>query len=186
MSARRSGRLPSLVAVVLGVTIAACDGGVLPLPGSSMTCTLVGCEDQFTATVTVTSSAVPAGTHTVVVTADGTSSSCTFTFPPQNLAAGDNAAAQCPAGLAVIVGATEVCTTTQNDQVAASHCDPVPGQFTEEISVMGSPTSIRVEQSVGGTVVLDKSAAPAYQTNEPNGPGCGPICHQAAADWTIP
>jgi hypothetical protein len=171
---------------MLGLTVAACDGGVLSVPGTSMTCTLIGCEDQFTATVSVTASAVPAGTHTVVVTADGTSSSCSFTLPPQNLAAGDNAAAQCPAGLEVIVGATQVCMTTQSGDVTASHCDPVPGQLTEQISVMGSPASIRVEQSVGGTVVLDQSATPAYQTNEPNGSGCGPICHQAGADWTIP
>ena len=35
-------------------------------------------------------------------------------------------------------------------------------------------------------MILDQTVSPTYQTNQPNGPGCGPTCHQAGADWTIP
>jgi hypothetical protein len=45
---------------------------------------------------------------------------------------------------------------------------------------------VQVQQLVGGAVILDETVSPTYQTDEPNGPGCGPICHQAGAEWTIP
>jgi hypothetical protein len=52
--------------------------------------------------------------------------------------------------------------------------------------VDGTPSSIEVQQAVAGTVIFDQTAAPVYQTNEPNGPGYAPTCHQAGAAWTIP
>jgi hypothetical protein len=26
---------------------------------------------------------------------------------------------------------------------------------------------------------------PAYGTEQPNGPGCAPVCHEASAEWTL-
>ena len=145
-----------------------------------MLCTLIGCQDQFTATVTVDATAVPAGTHTVNVSADGTAMTCTFPFPQAD------AVAQCSGGLTVIVQAAAVCTTVQTDAAISEKCQAIDGKFTESISIPGTPSAVQVRQLVGGTVILDQSVAPTYQTNQPNGPGCGPTCHQAGAAWTIP
>jgi hypothetical protein len=58
--------------------------------------------------------------------------------------------------------------------------------FVEKLLVVGAPRLIEVQQTVAGTVIFDQTIAPTYQTNQPNGPGCEPICHQATAAWTIP
>jgi len=46
------------------------------------------------------------------------------------------------------------------------------------------PMQVHVRQLVDGGVVLDKSVTPVYAMDQPNGPGCGPICREGGADWT--
>ncbi len=149
-----------------------------------MVCTDIGCEDQFSATVTMDATLVPAGTHTVDVVADGAAMSCTFSFPPADSTGG--LPAQCSSGLTVFVQPATVCTTTQTATTASQQCQPIEGKFTESIWVSGTPSVVQVQQLVDGTVILDQTVSPTYQTSEPNGPGCGPICHQGGAEWTIP
>ena len=176
------GSRSTLITVVLGFSVAGCNGS----PFGSMACSTRGCQDQFTATISIAGSSVSAGMHSVDVTADGTMLSCTFTFPPETLSGGGTVGSQCPIGLTVDVQPTTTCMTVQTDAAKIEHCAPAPGQFTELITVSGAPASVRVQQSVGGTVILDQSATPTYESNQPNGPGCDPICHQAAAAWMIP
>jgi hypothetical protein len=172
-----------MVAVVCGAL--GCGGNAISSPfGGGMACTDVGCEDQFSASVTMDAALVPAGTHTVNVVADGAAMSCMFPFPPADSTGG--LAAQCSSGLTVFVQPATVCTTTQSATVASQQCQPIDGKFTESIWVSGTPSEVRVQQLVAGTVILDQTVSPTYQTNEPNGPGCEPVCHQGGAEWTIP
>ena len=175
----------ALLIVALACGALGCDGNAIGLPGGGeMVCTLVGCEDQFSASVTMDAALVPAGTHTVDVVADGAAMSCTFPFPPPDATGG--LAAQCSTGLTVFVEPDLVCTTMQSAMGAWEACLPIDGKFTESICVSGTPSVVQVQQLVGGTVILDQTVSPSYQTSAPNGPGCGPICHQGGADWTIP
>ena len=140
-------------------------GGLDALADGAIACTLIGCVDQFSATVTVDTNMVPAGTHVLTVTFDGAATFCPFNLPPS--------------------------TDPVNDPCSAAFSLTVPdastdGKFTEKIVLHGAPTSIEVRQTLDGTVVLDQTISPTYETNQPNGPGCGPICHQASAAWTIP
>jgi hypothetical protein len=73
-----------------------------------------------------------------------------------------------------------------SDAATREQCDALPGQFTELMLLKGTPQSVRVQQSVGGMVIMDKSVTPSYKMNEPNGLGCPPVCEQAAVQWTIP
>jgi hypothetical protein len=134
-------------------------------PDGATACTLIGCVDQFTATVTVDATTVPAGKHTLTVTIDGAVSSCSFNLPELASPVND----PCSVGFSLNVPG-----------------QPTDGKFTETIGVLGTPSSIEVHQTLDGTVVLDQTISPTYQTNQPNGPGCGPICRQATAAWTIP
>lgn len=176
---RTAGALLLLAALSGGLL--GCNGSALRSPdGGEMVCTDVGCHDQFTATVTVDATLVPAGTHTVNVMADGTAMTCTFPFPPTD------AVARCSGGLTVIVQAAAVCTTVQTDAAISDKCQAIDGKFTESIWVPGAPGVVQVQQLVGETILLDQTIAPTYQANQPNGPGCGPTCQQAGAAWTIP
>ncbi len=141
------------------------DGGLGSLPDGATACTKIGCVDQFSATVTVDATTVPAGKHTLTVTIDGAATSCSFNLPELANPVND----PCAAGFSLSVPG-----------------QPTDGKFTETIRVLGTPSSIEVHQTLDGTVVLDQTLSPTYQTNQPNGPGCAPICHQASAAWTIP
>lgn len=173
------------------------DGSLSLLPGGDpdagcsslaegMSCTAVGCKDQVAATVTVNASEVPAGTHTVVVTANGVVGSCTFPFPPADPTVGVGTGEPCSSGLSLVVWLTTVCTTTQSGIVTSSQCEPIVGKFTESITINGTPMTLRIQQLVGGTVISDKTVSPSYVTNQPNGRCCEPTCHQAGVAWTIP
>jgi hypothetical protein len=126
------------------------------------------------------------GTHQIDVTADGVTLSCTFTFPAQKLPNGFDASPQCPPGLTVRVGPATMCTPLPPAAgVSGLRCEPILGQTQETITVPGTPVQVRVRQTVDGAVVLDQSVTPVYATNQPNGPGCEPTCHQAGAEWSL-
>ena len=171
--------------VLLLLAALGCDGSAIGSPGGGgKACTLIGCEDQFSATVTADATLVPSGTHTVNVVADGAAMTCTFPFPPDP--SNQGIVAQCSSGLTLFVQPATVCTTVQTDASISQQCQPIDGKFIESIWVSGTPSVVQVQQLVGGTVILDQTVSPTYQSNEPNGPGCGPTCRQAGAEWTVP
>jgi hypothetical protein len=173
-----------LLVAALGCGLLGCSGNAISSPDAGeMICTTIGCQDQFSATVTVDSTMVSAGRHTVTVTVDGAAGSCTFQIPPTAGLTNDPCTAP---GFSITIGPAETCTTTQSATATSQQCQPIDGLFVERIAVNGTPKSIEVQQTVAGTVIFDQTVAPTYQTNQPNGPGCAPTCHQAGAEWTIP
>ena len=173
-----------MLIAALGLGGLGCGSSALGSPDAGqMVCTLIGCHDQFSATVTVDSTMVPAGRHTVTVTIDGVAGSCSFQIPPTAGLTNDPCTAP---GFSMTVDPAQMCATTLSTTVASQQCQPIEGFFVERIAVLGVPSSIEVQQTVGGTVIFDQTVAPTYQTNQPNGPGCEPTCHQATAVWTIP
>jgi hypothetical protein len=158
---------PTLLA---GLVNFGCNSQVIPPDGAPNPdvkyCDLIGCTDHFRATVTSGASGFPMGMHQIDVTADGATLSCTFTFPLPKLPTGGDASPQCSPGLMVMV-------------------QTAPGDTKEVIDLPGNPMQVRVRQLVDGAVVLDMAVTPVYGTDQPNGPGCDPICHEAGADWMI-
>ena len=143
----------------------------------SHACTLVGCQDGLAVNVTVDAAAVAAGTHTLSVTADDATMTCTFAFPPPAPDAGTyGMGIHCPTGLVVSLLPVRAC----------SNCLPTDGQFTEEILIAGTPSSVHLQQVVGGSTILDQTLAASYKTVAPNGESCGPICHEGTAALSIP
>jgi hypothetical protein len=142
-------------------------------------CTLRGCSNQFSATVSRADGSFPNGVHQVDVTVDGVSLSCAFTF------AGGTAPPTCSPDLMLTVAPAERCTETRTGNSVSLRCDPIPGQFVERISLQGTPGELRVVQTVDGVALLDEAMVPAYQAVYPNGPECGGACQQATASWTL-
>jgi hypothetical protein len=153
------------------------------LVGCSQTCGAVGCADRFHATVVSTAGDVPSGRHVVEVTADGTTTSCTFQVPPHAESSAVTVGGECPSGLAVFIGRGNTCTETEAASSSGRTCSSV--NFFEDISVSGRPTQLRVRLTVDGVVMFDRTETPAYNPTEPNGPGCPPTCHQAFVHWTF-
>jgi hypothetical protein len=170
-----------LVAALAGLALASCSAS----PFSSGACTEIGCIDQFHATVTSASGAVPNGTHVLTVTADGATASCTFSVPGQTSAGGGTFQPQCPPPILAAITRAQSCTTTQTSTTSSVQCTPIPDHFAEEISISGAPVTLHVSLTVNGAVVLDRTTTPSYVATRPNGPGCEPLCHQASASWTF-
>jgi hypothetical protein len=162
------------IAAVLAVASTTC---------SSQTCTLIGCVEQFSATITGPGGSFPTGAHRIEVTADGASLTCTFAFP--GAGANDAVTPACSPGLEVTVGPAQLCTEMRMGDSVTLRCEPIPGQFEERLTVRGTPAQLRVVQTVDGGPILEQETAPAYQTVWPNGPECGGACRQATATWTL-
>ena len=160
--------------------------GALGLWAAGCTCTDVGCADGFAVTVTVDATMVPAGTHTLNVTVDGTSVSCSFTFPPSGASFGTIVSANCPSGLLLSFAPAETCMTVQTGTGGAEECQVVAGEFEEYLSLPGTPRSVRVQQVADGNVLLDQTLTLTYEIDQPNGASCGPTCREASAALTIP
>ena len=148
-------------------------------------CTLIGCQDQFSAAVSRADGSFPSGTHRIEILADGASVTCTFAYPLMTGPSGATVSPSCPTGLVVSVEQQQVCTQTNENGGVASTCQPIPGQFFETIRLVGTPAQVHVWQYVDDVALLDAATAPAYQDYFPNGPACGPPCHQASAVWTL-
>jgi hypothetical protein len=161
------------------------------LAGASVSCVSKGCpnsncQNQFAATVTAASASLPSGIHRIDVTADGMMLSCTFAFPLETPPSAGTTSPECSFGLTAFVGPAVTCTAFENGGAKGLRCDPIPDQFQESLQIAGTPALVNVEQSVGGAVILQRSATPVYRDNMPNGPGCEPTCRQASAAWSIP
>jgi hypothetical protein len=143
-------------------------------------CTEIGCVDQLMATLQDASGGLPSGMQAVTVTADGVTTSCSFTLP---LAA--NSAPSCPSPLQIAVQPMMKCTNTGTAQYPVQTCTPVPGTGTEQITLMGKPATVRLTQTSDGTTWLDQTVTPAYTTTQPNGPDCPPTCSQATVMLTL-
>jgi hypothetical protein len=164
-------------------------GALAAAPGCAIettkTCSLVGCQDQFSANLQTADGSFPSGTHQVDVVADGLTLSCAFSFPLGTAPGGGTIAPSCPMGLNVGVWPATVCTSTTTGATASQTCDPIPGHFVESITLTGAPTRVQLQQSVDGTSLLNVEMAPTYVVNRPNGPDCDPACRQSSASLTL-
>jgi hypothetical protein len=167
--------------------LATCVGFALSLACSSGKanvhfCSDMICHNEFVASIALSASNVPSGTQSVNIIADGSSSVCTFEFPPEP---GAPAGGQCSGGATLVVQSVSNCQTVTGDGTFGERCDAIAGQYTELIIVQGIPKSARVQQTVNASVIFDSTAEPSYHENQPNGPDCPPSCQQATVQWSI-
>jgi hypothetical protein len=155
--------------------------------GTGTTCTLVGCTDQLSVSVGNDDGSFPTGLQVLEVTADGVPTSCMFPLPPvQSAGSGGAVFPTCPNGLTVTLVSDETCPAA--DGGLGDGCAATPKTLRENITLQGAPTMVHFLQTSDGVVVFDWSFSPIYGLNEPNGPSCPPVCHQATAAWgfTLP
>src|SRR5882672_2109682 len=126
--------------LVAAASLAACSSG----PGAgSGACTEIGCQDQLTATIHDANGGLPAGMHVVEVTADGTTTSCSFTIPT-------TAIIDCPTGLRVQVMQKQDCVSMGSGYYKTVTCTPIAGKFDEMVFVTGKPVTVAIKQTVDG------------------------------------
>jgi hypothetical protein len=158
--------------------LGSCGNGASPGQG----CTLVGCADQFVVTIQAANGAPPPGAYTLSVTADGATTTCSFTL------SGSATIPSCPAPLSVSVTQPFSCDTSTDGGVSSAVCRPIPGRLDQTVALMGTPSAVHVVETIDGApaqTLVDQSFAPDYREVRPNGPACGPVCRSASAAVTI-
>jgi hypothetical protein len=140
-------------------------------------CTEIGCMDGWSLTVREADGSVPA--HTVELDIDGAHIAC----PAVSL---DARFATCADLVTIQLVDEVVCeerTSSNGDR--SQVCTPT-GRFEQMVSVNATPTEVVVMLREGDTVTDERSFEPRYETTQPNGPDCGPTCHQASDQWDLP
>ena len=156
-------------------------GPATPPSPPPQACTLIGCQDQLTVTVTPAGGVFPSGVHVVTASLPGpvaTTLTCEFSY---DAAPGSTTApvAKCTPGLRLFIFQKQNCTTVQRGDAVGRVCEPVAGQYQEQIAVDGTPSHVRLTQTVNGSTILDEALSPTYVETRPNGPNCEPVCRQA-------
>jgi hypothetical protein len=152
---------------VTGLALAAC------ACGSSKTCTLMGCQDQLI--LEISQSSGLAVLFSARLDIDGRAVACP--------APARGESTTCDTGVSIASRELQDCTQTISGGQASETCVGT-GYFTERIIILGAPKSVDITLMTGATVVAQTTIAPTYEVNQPNGPGCDPVCKQAAATWT--
>jgi hypothetical protein len=136
---------------------------------------------MFVVTLHDANGGLPAGMQTLTVTADGATTTCSFTLP---LASGSGSPS-CPTGPAVQITQAMSCVSTGTPGYMSQTCTPIAGKFSEVVTLSGMPAAVHVTVAVGGTTYLDDALTPAYKTSRPNGPNCDPICSQGSDERVL-
>ena len=142
------------------------DGSGNPLT-PPVACTLIGCEDGLKVEIQP-ASGWPAGQYRFQIQADGVEVTCRGSLPLPS----------CTESPSV------VCDTDGLVQIIESGC-ALPAQshafpglsFDPELR----PRRVEVKITRDGQLVGESDFMPGFQTVQPNGPGCPPICNVAHA-----
>lgn len=154
--------------VLLSLVVAGCNDPF----GVEKACTEIGCLDGFQV-IFEPSSRWPAGSYEILVDIDGESTRCTGSLPLPACASG--AALQCsPASSSVSIGESG-CALPSAEHGFTGFAIPLP-----------MVSSVRVAISRDGATLVDSTLTPSYQTFQPNGEGCEPICESGSATLQVP
>jgi hypothetical protein len=145
--------------VVLGLS-AACT--------TEKSCTLIDCADRLSLILTRPDGNEPHFEINLVV--DGKSIAC-----PAPALGGSS---RCDDGVFVSLSEGQDCRQEDTATAATLRCTG-NGRFREVVEIQRSPTAVTVNLSQGGEIKSLGTFSPTYQTMQPNGPGCEPICRQA-------
>ena len=157
-------------ALSLAVLVAfGCEGG--------HACTEIGCADAWSLTLRKADGSAP--THVVELDVDGERVVC----PQVSL---DARFATCADSVTIYLADEVACEERVSSSGGRSQVCTPTGRFEEIVMVNGTPAEVVVALSEAGTVTDERTFEPEYETTQPNGPECGPICHQASDRWDLP
>ncbi|WP_433936711.1 hypothetical protein AB3662_18765 [Sorangium cellulosum] len=152
----------------------------------TLSCTEVGCDDNFSIITTTADRTWAAGEYALDLSVDGDEVSCSYTWTDTPQPGGGGVFVQCSETVTVSINAAMRCTVTTNGGAISQSCTPIPGQSVQGITVRGTPARVDVVVRRDGDVIGERSFTPRYQVSYPNGEACGPECRGDAQEWELP
>lgn len=153
--------LAALVTALVGCGSETTGGGMTSGP---LACTEIGCGPAYH--VEFTRASWPAGSVTITVEADGTTTNCSVTLPFTSCDVGPQCDQATPAFLIELSGCA--LPPAQHAITGISWSTTGPQQATITVSQDGMMLGTQMVQ-------------PTYTMSTPNGPDCPPVCNQAPA-----
>lgn len=151
--------------VLLAALLTACAGAT---PGEGHACTEIGCADGLFVHITP-AAPWPPGEYRFVVETDGVTTTCTGSLP---LPPCETRAITCDREGVVAIGESGCAL-------------PPSAHGLGDLTLPSTPEQITVEVQHEGRTLARETFAPRYQTSQPNGPGCPPICTNASVDLAL-
>ena len=158
----RSWPLVVLFTVLSGTVLTSCSSA-----WTGMECTAAGCSDGLVVRVTP-AAPWPQGAYRFVIEADGVTTTCTGTLPLGGCAT------------------RAITCDREGVSITESGCAlPPSAHGFGDLTLPGTPESIRIQVQRDGETVGDQTFTPAYQTSQPNGPSCPPVCTNASVELAL-
>jgi hypothetical protein len=170
----------------LGFACAMASAGCSAFAGHSCGLVAYVC-DQTTITLQSPNDAWTAGTYSLAVTMDGTSTQCSVQMPDSSAAGGVQG--NCGSNTNLTLALTTVDTVhpivCNGGACEGMSATPIPGHFQMTLVIQGLPTEVGLNLGLDGNAVLSETIAPKGSTAEPNGEGCG-TCTNASVTVPVP
>lgn len=138
-------------------------------PGTPRGCSAVGCVDGLALSLSP-SQGWAQGSYRFVIEADGKTETCVGALPLP--ACSQGRALKCTGPELARIGESGCALGAAEHGFSSIDLPTAPKQVTIHIEREGNP--------IGGATLT-----PSYQTSQPNGPGCEPICRQANATIAV-
>lgn len=150
-------------------------------------CTEIGCGDGASLTLRPPGGAWADGSYTFTATVNKTRHVCAFDFSGgAPLEAAQPLACEAPiSGLGASLVQDSECREERSQDAVSQICDRIPGSYTLQFYVGGTPPSLGVELMRDGAALIQQSVDLTYEAHRPNGPSCEPECQQANAAMTF-
>lgn len=166
----------SLASAVLVTLLATVCCGVL----EPQSCTAIGCLDM--ATIQLHSSDGSPRTYDISLNVDGREVTCATPAQP-----GPGSVSTRPCSdpeVSISHEALVDCTETRSGDAVSQSCVP-NGKFSQTLEFRSTPVRVGVEMVDAAGATFEHNFNLQYVTSAPNGPGCGPVCEQANAEWVV-
>ncbi|WP_437679677.1 hypothetical protein [Sorangium sp. So ce131] len=169
-------------ALLAGLAMIAATSGCI----NGKECTEMGCVNGFHITTATADKGWAPGDYELEITVDGDVVACAYSWTGTS-PSGQLVSAQCgSSAISVEVHPVTTCTETRRGDAVSQSCVPVAGQFTQGISIPGTPARVDVTERRGGVLLGERSFTPRYKTWYPNGEGCEPGCRVDEQEWELP
>lgn len=164
-------RALSAAAIVLSLSACAKDQNGPAGPGEpGRACTEIGCMNGLRIELKKAGAWAP-GAYTFAFTLDGAAVNCSGALPLK----------PCEAGPSL------TCDVADRVAIGESGCAlPADGHGFADVQVTGEPKEVKLTISRDGQAVASAELRPTYTESRPNGPGCEPVCRNAAETIQVP
>jgi hypothetical protein len=143
------------------------------------------CTDGATLDFVTPSGAWAPGTYELALLVDGQSASCALKVPAMPSATGI-VTGSCTSSIGLTLSPEAQCSgdasaDASDETSSGTACAASANAYQQVLTLPGMPLTVVVTMTRDANMLLQQTIALTYADVHPNGPSCGPTCHEAGA-----